>query len=265
MPDIKLSLAAYSFRDYLPHGDKKGKMTLFDLMEMVAAWQLDGIELTSYYFTSEDNAYLHALKAKAFKLGLDVSGTAVGNNFCQPSAEARAAQVADVKKWVDHAVELGAPCLRVFAGSKPSQGTREDTFKWVVECVKECCDYAGGRGVFVALENHGYLTETAPDILKIVEAVNHEWLGINLDTGNFVAAPYDNMAQVAAKTITCHIKGELRTTDGKGEEEADFNRIVRILRDVNYRGYISLEYESKEDAMTGVPKCLDKMRKAVTS
>ena len=264
-PQLKLSCAAYSFRDYLPRGDKKGEMTLFDWFELAAAWHLDGVELTSYYFTSEEPKYMNDLKAKAFRLGLDVCATSVGNTFCLASAEDRAKQVADVKRWIDHSVELGSPCLRVFAGGKPKGGERKRDFGFVVECLKECCDHAGSRGVYLALENHGYLTETAAEVLDILAAVNHEWLGLNLDTGNFKSEPYKSMDMVMAKTLTLHAKTEVPTEDGSGREPADYPRIVRILRDANYRGYLSLEYEGEEDAKTGVPKYLAKLREAMNA
>ena len=264
-PQLKLSCAAYSFRDYLPRGEKKGEMTLFDWLDLAAAWRLDGVELTSYYFTSEERKYMNDLKAKAFRLGLDVSATSVGNTFCLSSAEDRAKQVADVKRWIDHSVELGSPCLRVFAGGKPKDGERKRDFGFVVECLKECCDHAAACGVFLALENHGYLTETAAEVLDILAAVNHEWLGLNLDTGNFVSDPYGNIALAAPKALTIHAKVEVRGVDGAGMESADFPRIIRILREANYRGYLSLEYEAKENAKKAVPETLARLREAMNA
>ena len=262
-PQLKLSCAAYSFRDYLPRGEKQGEMTLSDWLDLAASWELDGVELTSYYFTSETPKYMNDLKAKAFRLGLDVAATSVGNSFCKAAAEERAGQVADVKRWIDHSLELGSPCLRVFAGGKPKDADRKRDFGFVVECLKECCDHAGSRGVFLALENHGYLTETATEVLAILDAVNHEWLGLNLDTGNFIREPYKCMEAVMPKVLTTHAKTEVHTEDGKGKEPADYARIVRILRDANYRGYLSLEYEGKEDAKTGVPKYLATLREVM--
>ena len=264
-PQLKLSCAAYSYRDYLPRGDKPGQMTLLDWLDLAAVWRLDGVELTSYYFTSEEPKAMNELKAKAFKLGLDVCATSVGNNFCIPAAGDRTKELDLVKRWVDHAVELGAPCVRVFAGHKDKAADRKRDLESVVECLKPCCDYAGSRGVFLALENHGYLTETAPDVLHILDAVNNEWLGLNLDTGNFVEDPYTNIALAAPKALTIHAKVDVRTTDGKGSEEADFKRIVRILREANYRGYLSLEYEAKEEASVAVPKVLARIREAINA
>ena len=262
-PRLKLGCAAYSYRDYLPHDGKPGKMTLLEWLELASAWDLDGVELTSYYFTSEDPQAMNAIKAKAFKLGLDISGTSVGNNFCLPAGDDRSKQIEHTKRWVDHAVELGAPCMRVFAGDKRAGADRKSDFASVVECLKTCCDYAGTRGVFLAIENHGYLTETAPEVLDILEAVNNEWLGVNLDTGNFISDPYKNMELVAPKAVTTHTKTEVRTTDGSGSEPADFPRSMRILRAANYRGYISLEYEAKEDAVTAVPRILASLGEAI--
>jgi len=261
MPQLKLSLAAYSFRELLPQGDKPGSMTLHDLLDLAAVWRLDALEPTSYYFSSEDPDYLHSLKAKAFRLGLDISGTAIRNNFCLPAGAALDREIAHVSKWVDHAVEFGAPVIRIFAGNKSKDGGREQHVQWAIDGMKRCCDYAGSRGVFLAIENHGYLTETADDVLRLVDGVDHEWFGINLDTGNFRANPYENMAKAAPKAITVQVKVEVRTPAGK--EQADFGRIVGILRDVNYRGYVALEYEAKEDPMAAVPAYLEKLRDAI--
>lgn len=260
---LKLSCAAYSFRDYLPRDGKPAEMTMMDWLELAATWPLDGVEPTSYYFTAEDPATMYALKAKAFKLGLDIAATSVGNNFCLAPGADRDQQIDLLKRWTDHAVEMGAPCIRTFAGRKGRDADRKEDFNRVVECLKPCCDYAGSKGIFLALENHGYLTETAPEVLDILAAVQHEWLGVNLDTGNFIKEPYKNMELIADKVITVHAKADVRTEDGSGSEPSDFPRIVRILRAANYRGYISLEYEAKEDAKTAVPKYLAQIRQAI--
>lgn len=263
-PRMRLSMAAYSLRDYLPRDGKPGKMTLFDWMDLAAAWGCDAVEPTAYYFTSEERDYMNQIKAKAFKLGLDVSGTAIGNNFCAPKGEERDKQVEYTKRWIDHAADFGAPAIRVFGGHKPKGGgDREQDLAGVIECLKPCCDYAATRGVFLAIENHGYLTETTADLFRILDGVNHEWLGITLDTGNFVSEPYKNIALAAPKALTVQVKVELKTEDGKGTELADYARIARILRDANYRGYVALEYEAKEDPMTAVPQHLAALAKAI--
>jgi len=257
---VKLSVAAYSYRKHLPEGSKRGSMTLFDLFEMAAEWGLDAVEPTSYYFTSEDNEYLHALKSKAFRLGLDISGTAIRNDFCHPNEKRRSEEVAHVKRWVDHAVELGAPCIRVFGGNKHREVSAERAFKLAVEGLKESCDYAGTRGVYLAIENHGYLTESAEDVLRIVEGVGHEWLGVNLDSGNFKTRPYDNMEQLAPHAVNVQLKVDVVQDNGNGRLRGDYARIFGILKRAGYRGYVALEYEGEEDPKSGFPKFLERVR-----
>lgn len=259
---VKLSVAAYSYRKHLPEGSKRGSMTLFDLFEMAAEWGLDAVEPTSYYFTSEDREYLHALKSKAFRLGLDISGTAIRNDFCHPDAQRRREEVAHVKRWVDHAVELGAPCIRVFGGNKHAEVSDGRAFERVVEGLKESCDYSGTRGVYLAIENHGYLTESAQDVLRIVEGVGHEWLGVNLDSGNFKRRPYDNMEQLAPHAVNVQLKTDVVQDDGNGRLPGDYGRIFGILKRAGYRGYVALEYEGEEDPNTGFPKFLERVRQA---
>lgn len=262
---MKLSIAAYSFREFLPRGEKTGTMTLFDLCDMAAGWGLDAVEPTAYYFESEEKDYLHRLKRKAFLLGLDISGTAVGNNFCHTDPEKHREQIDYVKRWIDHAVEFGAPVIRVFAGNKADDADRAHDFNQAVEGLKEVCDYAGSRGVFLGIENHGYLVESADDVLRMLAAVNHEWLGVNLDTGNWDDYPYENIAKLAPKAITVQVKTEVPKEEGKsaGREPADIERIIQILRDAHYRGYVALEYEEKRDPHEAVPEYLAALRKAI--
>jgi sugar phosphate isomerase/epimerase len=262
---MRLSIAAYSFREYLPRGEKKGTITLFDLCEMAAGWGLDAIEPTAYYFESEEKEYLHRLKRQAFLLGLDISGTAVGNNFCHEDPAKHREQIGYVNRWIDHAVEFRAPVIRVFAGNRRDGADRAQDFAQAVDGLKEVCDYAGSRGVFLGIENHGYLVETADDVLKVLDAVDHAWLGVNLDTGNWDDRPYENIAQLAPKAITVQVKTEVPKEAGKqhGREPADLERIIQILRDAHYRGYVALEYEEKRDPYEAVPEYLQRLRAAI--
>ena len=262
---VKLSLAAYSFRKHLPDGSKKGTITLFDLCEMCADWGMPAIEPTSYYFSSEEPAYLHRLKSTAFRLGIDISGTAIRNDFCHPQADGRAEAVAHVAKWTDHAAEFGAPCIRIFAGNKHSEVSSEQALAWTIENMKRTCDYAGTRGVYLAIENHGYLTGTAAEVLRIVDGVDHEWLGVNLDSGNFTSRPYENMEQLAPHAVNVQLKMDVVNDDGNGRLPGDYARILRILSDAKYRGYVALEYEAEEDPNTGFPKFLAAVRAAAES
>lgn len=261
-PRLKLGICAYSYRQLLTR--KEEPMTLEGFLEKAAELDFDGVELTSYYFRDTSAGFLRRLRARAFQLGLDVAGTAVGNNFCLPPGPARDKQIEMTKRWIEHSEALGAPVIRIFAGTRQKGQSEEDAHKILVETIEECCAYAGEHGVFLALENHGGPTATAEGTLKILRDVKSPWLGANLDTGNFHSAdPYAEIAAVAPYAITTHVKVEVRAA-GQEVRPADFPRIVRVLREAGYRGYLSIEYEAKEDPLTAIPRHAKALREAMS-
>jgi len=165
---LKLSLAAYSYRDYLT-GPKKD-MDLFGFLEIAADLALDAVEPTSYDFPDDVTPdHLHRLKRRAFVLGLDISGTAVMNDFCLPPGPEREKELAHVRTWIDRAAELDAPTIRVLSGNW-IQGTPDaEVAKRVVDAIDSPTPEASRKGVTLALENHGGgVTTTAEELLKIV-------------------------------------------------------------------------------------------------
>ncbi len=102
-------------------------------------------------------------------------------------------------------------------------------------------------------------------MLRIIEQVKDSpWFGVNLDGGNFrTADPYSDLAQIAPYAINVQIKTDLSPSGKK--EDADLARVVRILADANYRGYVVLEYEGAEDPKTAVPKHIETLRKLIHS
>lgn len=260
-PKFKFSLAAYSYRDLLT--SKPPKLTLADFIDDCAKMGLEGTELTSYYFPPDPSTdYLRQLKHQTFRLGLDISGTAVGNDFCHPPGTKRDEQITAVKQWVDRAELLGAPVIRIFSGQAKSGQSEYDAHRLAVEAIEQCCHYAGQHGVFLALENHGGLTTTVDGLLKLIGDVKSEWFGVNLDTGNFHSAdPYADLARIAPFAVNVQVKVSMNPGGGKNEP-ADYRRLAKILTDSGYRGYIVLEYEEKEDPREACPRHIDELRKA---
>src|SRR6266542_4133422 len=123
---LRLSLAAYSFRKYLDLKIKpKPPMTLDDFVDLAAALDLDAVEPTAYYFADTSPAYLARLKGRCSRLGLDISGTAVGNDFCHPDANKLKGQIASVKEWAERAAMLGAKTVRIFSCTVQKSDTEE--------------------------------------------------------------------------------------------------------------------------------------------
>lgn len=261
---LKLSIAAYSYRDSLQPKGKTPTMDLFGFCDLAADMGLDAVELTSYYFPPDAKpAYFHRLKQYAFNLGLDVSGTSVGNNFCVAPGPEREKQLKLVRTWVDNAAELDAPVIRIFAGPKPKDASEDEAVERAVHCIKASLPYSIEKGVSLALENHGGIVGTPEQLLRIVKAVDSPNFGVNLDTGNFHSAdPYADLARVAPYAINVQVKTEI-SRPGKPHEEADLSREIAILRDAKYSGYVVLEYEAKDDPFTAIPRHIKALRSLV--
>lgn len=260
---MKLSLAAYSFNSLLPRGSKPGEMTIDDFVDFCAKLNLDGTELTSYYFPTEVTPeFLMNLKQRTFRLGLDISGTAIGNDFCLPDGDKRDAQIQSCKTWIDHAALMGAPVIRIFAGRVAKGDTEEVALDRCVAGIDECLDYAAQKGVFLALENHGGITATPEQLLAIVARVKESpWFGINFDSGNFrTDDPYGDLEKIAPYAINAQIK--VMVAPNGTQEHADLKRMVEILRAANYRGYVVLEYEEKEP-WKAIPGYIEKLRELI--
>jgi sugar phosphate isomerase/epimerase len=258
---LRLSIAAYSYRKYLDKA--KPTMTLEEFIDACAAMNLDAVELTQYYFPETSPEYLAKLKGRCTRLGLDVSGTAVGNDFCVTDPDKLKAQVQMVKDWVEHSSRLGAKTMRIFAGKleKDKGDTEEKARARTVAAIQEACDHAAKYGIYLALENHGGIVETPEQMLAIVKAVKHDWFGVNFDTGNFHGEdPYADLEKIAPYAVTVQIKSEIQRA-GKKKEEADLKRHCEILRGVNYRGYVALEYEAEEEPKTAVPRIIEDLKK----
>jgi sugar phosphate isomerase/epimerase len=259
---LRLSIAAYSFRKELTSKPKPA-MTLDDFIDLAAALDLDAVELTAYYFPRTTPDYLAHLKGRCTRLGLDVSGTAVGNNFCVADPDALKKQIDSVKEWTEHSARLGAKTMRIFAGNVAKGDDADKARARCVAAIQEACDHAAKFGVYLALENHGGITGTIEQILALVKAVKHEWFGVNLDTGNFhTDDPYGDLEKLAPYAVTAQVKTEIQRR-GMKKEDADLKRLIDILRQARYRGYVALEYEAAEDARTAVPRHIETLKKLV--
>lgn len=269
---LRLGLAAYSFIGYFRHSSvdrrwvapEERRIDLLRFLDFCADHGCDGAELTAYFFPpGTDNAYLARVRRHAFLRGLAISGTAVGNTFTHPAGAARDAQTAMVKDWIDRSAVLGAPHVRVFAGATPPGLSDAEAKRNCLAALEECCEHAGARGIFLGLENHHGIVTRTDELLDIVRTVKSPWLGINLDSANFhTADPYADFERCAPYAVNVQMKAEV-FPGGKGAgpgRPADLPRLVKILRDVRYQGFVALEYESSEDPWDRVPKLLAELR-----
>lgn len=265
-PLIKLSLAAYSFNGQLakrgtPDEIAKAEMTLEKFIEFCAAQGLGATELTGYYFPEDiTTEYLLNIRAMTHRLGLSISGTAIGNDFCVADGDAREKQLAECREWIDHAAIMGAPAIRIFAGKVPKGDTEDAAIERCAAGINDSLRYAATKGVYLALENHGGITATPEQMLKIIHKVDSSpWFGVNFDSGNFQTEdPYTDLAKIAPYAVNAQIKASI--APGGKKQPADLPRIIDILKNAGYRGFVALEYEEQESPFEAIPRILDQLR-----
>jgi len=194
--------------------------------------------------------------------GVAISGTAIGNNwtFAQGTPE-RNREIAYTKDWIDKAAVMGAPHIRVFAGNAPKGMSLEDGTKNCIAAYQECAEYASKKGVFLGMENHHGIVADPENLLRIIRSVDSPWAGINFDSGNFnTEDPYADLAKIAPYSVNVQLKVEIKRKGATESEPSDIPRVIKILRDANYQGWFTLEYEAKEDPFTAVPRILKELR-----
>lgn len=255
-PRWRTAICAYSFRQEL----QKKTMQYEDLVRLATELGVDGLDLTVYWFPSTSDDFLLPLRRLAYRSGVDIYSIGIRSSLCRSTAELQEAEVTSLRSWLDVAQKLGARHVRVMSGRIPEGASEDQAAQWATETLKRCGDLAGQRGVMLGLEDDGALTVKSERLVQIIKQVDSPWVGINLDVGNFLTEPYRQIELCAPYAVNVHIKPEVRES-GK-LEPIDWDRVLKILAPV-YRGYLSLEYESSEDARTAVPQVMGKLQRAL--
>lgn len=271
----RIGVSSYSF-----WGFKRDDLRPIEVcLEHAARMGFDGFEILQRQLASTDRMELMKIKRRAFLLGLDLMGYSTHQGFLSPDAEKRQSNIDHTIACLEQAYQLGIPTMRVNSGTwgtsasfdelmknrgeeKPIEGyTEEDAYKWVIDAYGKLAEEAAKRGVIMGLENHWGLGRTPEGVKRVVDAVNSPWLKVTLDTGNFLEDPYDRLKTLAPDAVLLQAK----TYQGGGvwyTLDLDYPRIAGILRDAGYTGYVSLEFEGREDPLTAIPKALATLKAA---
>jgi sugar phosphate isomerase/epimerase len=270
-----IGISTYSFWRFLDNS----KVPIDECIRQSAAMGFDAVEILHMQMEGETDSYLQNLKRTALLEGVGLCGLSIHQGFVSPDAAVRKKHIDHTLHCIELAYKLGIPVMRVNTGRwgttksfddlMKNRGieprlegfTDDDGFKWVIDSITECLKKAEECGVTLALENHWGLGRTPEGVMRIVNSVNSPWLQVLMDTGNFLEDPYDKLDIIAPKTVYVQAK----TYYGGGiwyALDLDYDRIAAILHKHNYRGYISLEFEGKEDWHTAIPKSLALLRKS---
>lgn len=271
---IGIAVSTYSYWHF-----RTPKYPVERVIEDAGRLGFDGVEILHRQMTDESPAYVNTLKQAAFRNGLALPMLSIHQDFISPKPEERQEAVAHTIRCIELAARLGIPSIRLNSGrwntiasfddlmkvkgdEPPIEGyTDEDAFRWCIDGIQACLPAAARDGVLLALENHWGLTTRTENLLRIHKSVASPWLGINLDTGNFPGDPYPEIEKLAPHASIVQAK----TYYGGGEWytlDLDYQRIAKTLRSANFKGWVSLEMEGKEDPATAVPKSLEVLRAA---
>jgi sugar phosphate isomerase/epimerase len=231
-------------------------MTMEDFIVKAEELGVLGVDITTYWLKSTESTYLAGLRTFAYRHGMPLSGLAIGADLCQSESAKRAETLQTVRKWLDATELLGASHLRVFGDKLPAGATAEQGIAWVAETMKPACEYAASKGIILGLESHSGLTTRASNIVEILRRVDSPFAGCNLDISNFPENPYEQIELCLPYATHTHI----RDFYGQAKQPLDLERIWQLFVKSGYNGFMSAEYEGKEDAMTGVPKLIEKIK-----
>ncbi len=270
---MKLSVTTYSFGQYV---DTLG---ILGVIDKTAELGFDGIEFVDAAWSNNlDPEIAKAVRERCAEKNLEVVAYCVGANFLDDNFDA---MVANVKRHVDFAALLGAKNMRhdmggPFPASKKICRGYDDALPIFVKATRDIADYAESKGVGTMSENHGYFSQDALRVEKLVNTVAHPNFGALVDLGNFMCADEDPTKSVAimapyakhvhAKDFLWKSGMEINPGEGWfrtrgmnylrgaiiGQGEAKIYQSVQILKNVGYDGYITVEFEGSEDNLKGI-------------
>lgn len=200
-------------------------------------------------FSSQDPDYLMRVKLEVLRHGLSIGIVDGGGSFVGTDEQLRQ-RVELAKSRVDTAVFTGAPMILLATGGVP-----DSIRPAMIGCYQEVCDYALEKGIMVGMRGHAPVTEpTGNDIIRTHKEVNRENFTFSMDTGRWVGSPgvipkgqwdrsidfYAFMEQTVH--LASYVRAKIFKIDQGWEEWFDYERIVKILRSVDFNGTMSIYY-----------------------
>jgi len=240
-PAFKISLAEWSLNRTL----RKGTITNMDFPRIAKeTYGLDAVEYVNQFFRdkAEDTEYLTKLKNECEKYGVKSLIIMVDGegNLADTSLAARTKAIENHHKWVKAAKFLGCHSIRVNAGGRGTMGQMQAA---AIDALSRLSAYAADFGINVIVENHGGNSSYGKWLAEIMKSVNKPNCGTLPDLGNFYE--YDRYRGVA--DLMPYAKGVSAKThdfDENGNEtQIDYVRMMKIISDSGYKGYIDVEYE----------------------
>lgn len=278
---MKISTSSYSFQQYI----REGKLTQIDTIEAAHKLGFEAIEFIDLRPVEEPTLeqqieYAHKIREKADSLGMTVNAYTIRGYMHQETKELCDKEVERLKSQVDVAKIMGCSVLRHDVCYQLTKSGPSRSFDLMLPIIadntRRVTEYAQTQGIVTCSENHGYIAQDSDRIERLVNAVNHENYGVLVDMGNFICADEDPViavSRLAPYAVHAHCKDLLvkpgtdpdpgeyfHTSRGGnfmrsmilGHGSVPVKQCIRILKKAGYDGYLSIEYEGKEDCMEGI-------------
>lgn len=259
---VSLAVSTYSFHRFGSGPEGDDLPTMEEMIDRCAQYGISGLEIIGNHLDEMDRTSpegISALRQYLAIRGVAPVSVSAHHNFVQADPADREQELAKLMHWIDVADMIGAPFVRAFGGrwgttknftdymaangeEPPLDGySMDDAYQWTVDCFRTAADYA----VTLALENHWGLTSTAEGTMRIAEEVDSPWLKLVLDTGNFIHAEdmYEEMRVMLPEVVLVHAKTYMGGSMYLGDFSIDYDRVASMLAEVDFHGYLSIEFE----------------------
>ena len=280
---MKYAVSSYSFSQLI----NSGEMTQLDCIKKAKEMGFDAIEMVEINDFADGDlmGYAKEIAEEAKVQNIPISNFAFGADFVNGSNGDTANEIERVKRMIDAAEIMGAPCIRndvIYSLEKC--GSFDRALPIIADACREITQYAEHKGIKTTTENHGFISQDSDRIERLFNMVNHPNFGILVDIGNFTCVdenPVTAVSRVAPYAAYVHAKDFLiRNGEGKnpgrgffrsrggnylrgtiiGHGDVPVKQCLDILRNAGYDGYITIEYEGMEPALSGIEIGLENLK-----
>jgi sugar phosphate isomerase/epimerase len=247
-----LACETWSFRELI----RSGKLEITAVPAFYKEQGIPGISYNDAFFKRTDDSYMDEVKAAVKAAGRVVTSYIIEGNLATADEAKRNEQIEADKRKMRAAKRLGAPIVRINVGATGRENA-DDTagLERVIKAFNEqLVPLAKELQLKISIENHGGVSRTAANVIRIIKGTDPKWVGALVDFGNFpIEHKYEEVETVAPYALVTHVK--VNVFDDNGEaKEYDFPRLLAMLKKRHYKGPLSIEYEGKDDPVEGVRK-----------
>ena len=282
-PFFKMSLAQWSFNKSFRYGG----VSPYEFARLASELGFEGLEYVNQLypdvmdsedksaaiaaFVEKNNALAAQYKLQNVLIMIDSEG-----DLASSDENTRSEAIANHKLWIDAANQMGCSAVRLnlFGESDPE--------KWVANSIlslTDLADYAADKNINVIVENHGRLSSNIPVLVKVINGTGKSNCGTLPDFGNFCIAeegygslfdgsckefydPYKGVSEMIVKAFGVSAKSYDFDEEGN-ETTLDYNRLIKIVKDAGYKGFVGVEYEgsrlSEEEGIIATKTLLEKI------